>query len=208
MRVLVACEFSGVVREAFCRRGHDAWSCDLRDTEIPGQHIKGHIGNVLGRDRNWDLVIAHPPCTYLCNSGVRWLFKGGRGNVVDDERWGRMVEAAYFFCFFRDLNLPRVCIENPIQHKYARRIIKTPYTQIVQPWQFGHGETKATCLWLKNLPPLKPTNVVNGRDGRIWKMPPGPERERERSKTYAGIAEAMAAQWGSLASSRSGMERD
>lgn len=185
MNVLVACEFSGVVRNEFTKRGHDAWSCDLLPTEIPGQHYQGDISDIL--HDNWDLVIAHPPCTRLCNSGVRWL----------NERnlWKELDEAAEFFKQFLDLPCP-TCIENPIPHKYALKRIGKKYDQIIQPWMFGHGETKATCLWLKDLPLLKPTNIVDGRVGRIHKLGPSENRSKERSKTYSGIAEGMATQWG------------
>ena len=194
MRVLIACEFSGIVRDAFAERGHDAWSCDLLPSEKNGNHIKDDVLRHL--DEHWDLMIAHPPCTYLANSGVRWLKER-------PERWQLMVEAAQFF--HRLLmglstdplwNIPRVAVENPIPHKYALEYIGWKYDQIIQPWQFGHPETKATCLWLYNLPKLKATKVVEGRHGRVWKEPPSPERWKNRSRTYQGIAEAMAQQWG------------
>ena len=191
MKVLIACEFSGIVREAFKAKGHDVWSCDLLDTEIPGQHIKGDVLEIL-KD-GWDLMIAHPPCTYLTNSGVRWLF-----DKDINKRRDRMAALRNAIMDFADLlNAPieKIVIENPIQHKYAREYIRK-YDQIIQPWQFGHGETKATCLWLKNLPKLKPTNIVSGREGRVWKESPGPNRWKNRSRTYTGIAEAMAEQWG------------
>lgn len=186
MRVLVACEFSGIVREAFAKRGHDAWSCDILPTDQPGNHIQGDVLDIL--DDDWDLMIAHPPCTLLCNSGVRWL-------KDDAIRMNKMVEACKFFRTFLNCSIPQICIENPIPHKYARTIIGN-YTQIIQPWQFGHGETKATCLWLRNLPLLKPTQIVSGREPRIHKMGPSPDRWKKRSVTYSGIAEAFAAQWG------------
>lgn len=187
MKVLIACEFSGIVREAFRRRGHDAWSCDLLDTEIPGQHYKGDIRDLL-RDY-WDLMIFHAPCTRLANSGVHWL--------AERNLWNEMEEAAYFFKMLLDADVPMICGENPIPHKYALSLIGRKYDQIIQPWQFGHGETKATCLWLHNLPLLKPTNIVEGREQRIHKEPPGEERWKNRSRTFTGIAEAMAEQWGS-----------
>lgn len=189
MKVLIACEFSGIVRESFKKKGHDAWSCDLLDTEMPGQHIQESVLKYLGSD--WDLIIAHPPCTYLANSGVRWLHE-------QKGRMDKMVHAAMFFRRFQNQvikNNTKVCIENPIPHKYAKQYIGN-YTQLIQPWQFGHGETKATCLWLYGLPKLEPTNIVEGRDQRIWKMSPGPDRQKERSRTYQGIADAMANQWG------------
>lgn len=187
MKLLVACEFSGIVREAFRSRGHDAWSCDLLPTEIPGQHIEGNVFYHF-RNEKWDMMIAHPPCTYLCNSGVRWLKN-------NKERISQMIFAANFFKSLFDSDIPKIAIENPIPHKYAIDIIRK-YDQIIQPWQFGHGETKATCLWLKGLPKLRPTNIVEGRESRIHKMPPSENRGKERSRTYQGIAEAMAQQWG------------
>lgn len=183
MRVLVACEFSGVVRRAFRERGHDAWSCDLLPTEdCSAFHIQGDALRVMFR-QEWDLMIAHPPCTHLAVSGARW-FKD------------KQQEQAEALQFVRDLMaapIPRICIENPIS--ILSSVIRKP-DQIIQPWMFGHGETKATCLWLKNLPNLFPTNIVEGREARIHKMPPGPDRWKERSRTFTGIAEAMAAQWG------------
>jgi site-specific DNA-cytosine methylase len=182
MNVLVACEFSGVVRDAFRERGHDSISCDFLPTESSGPHIQGDVlDNIL--DNGWDLMVAFPPCTHLSVSGARW-FKDKR------------VEQQQAIKFFMDLvNAPieRIAIENPIG------IMSTKYRkpdQIVQPWMFGHGETKATCLWLKGLPKLIPSNVVSGREGRVWKMGPSPTRSKERSRTYQGIAEAMATQWG------------
>lgn len=186
MRVLVACEFSGIVRTAFEEAGHEAWSCDLLPTEKPGNHHKGDVRDLLG-DR-WDLIIAHPPCTYLCNSGVRWLHeKLGR--------WEKLDAAAEFFRLFLRANCPRVAVENPIPHKYAVERIGRSYDQIIHPWQFGHGETKATCLWLRGLLPLVPTNIVEGREARVHQMAPGPDRSKERSRFYPGIAQAMADQW-------------
>jgi hypothetical protein len=190
MRVLVACEFSGVVRDAFSARGHDAWSCDLRDSERPGQHIRGDAREVVQRG-SWDLLIAHPPCTHLASSGARWWARK-RAQVQMPWGPGDPDSGLAFFRFFLDSSITRLCVENPVG--LASRV--TPPTQIIQPWQFGHGETKATCLWLRGLPPLKPTNVVDGRAARIHMMAPSLERERERSRTYAGIAQAMAEQWG------------
>jgi hypothetical protein len=192
MKVLVACEFSGVVRDAFRRRGHDAWSCDLEppEGEFPQFHLAGDVRPWL--IPAWDLLIAHPPCTYLCNSGVRWLY-GGKGAARDPARWRLMEEGAVFFRAMLDAPVPRIAVENPIMHRHAG--LPKP-TQIIQPWQFGHGEIKATCLWLKNLPELTPTSVVEGRHPRIHRASPGPDRWKERSRTYTGIAEAMAEQWG------------
>jgi site-specific DNA-cytosine methylase len=181
MRVLVACEYSGIVREAFTRQGHDAWSCDLLPTEIPGNHIQGDVLPLL--DDGWDMMIAHPPCTHLAVSGARW-FK--------DKRHEQQ-EALAFVQALLDAPIPRIALENPVSVISSR--IRKP-DQIIQPWQFGHGETKATCLWLKNLPTLAPTNIVEGRANRIHRMPPGPDRWKERSRTFTGIADAMAAQWG------------
>ena len=181
MRVLVACEYSGTVRDAFAARGHDAWSCDLLPTERLGNHIHGDVLQHL--HRNWDLMIAHPPCTHLAVSGARW-FK---------DKQIEQVEALDFVRRLLDAPIPRIALENPISIISSR--IRKP-DQIIQPWQFGHGETKATCLWLKNLPKLVPTNIVEGREARIHKMPPGPDRWKERSRTFEGIAQAMAQQWG------------
>jgi len=185
VRVLVACEFSGVVREAFASLGHDAWSCDLLPPE-DGKlfHLPMDVRTVLREP--WDLMIAHPPCTDLASSGARW-FK---------EKGAERQELALMFV--RDLMnapIPRIAIENPVGIISSR--IRKP-DQIIQPWQFGHGETKATCLWLKNLPKLMPTKIAKARNPRIHRMPPGPNRWKERSRTYAGIAKAMAQQWGCL----------
>jgi hypothetical protein len=182
MRVLVACEFSGTVRDAFRDRGHDAWSCDLLPTERPGQHIIGDALAVLGE--GWDLLIAHPPCTHLAVSGARW-FKSKPPELQAD--------ALAFVRALLDAPIQRIALENPISVISSK--IRKP-DQVIQPWQFGHGEVKATCLWLKGLPPLVPTNVVEGREARVHKMAPGPDRWRERSRTFAGIARAMAEQWG------------
>ena len=183
MRVLIGCEFSGTVRRAFRARGHDAWSCDILPSEDESPyHLQGDVFSVL--NDGWDLAIFHPPCTRLTVAGARW-FKG------------KEEEQAQAIAFVERLwacDIPRVCIENPIGVLSTRSMLGKP-TQIVQPWQFSHGETKATCLWLRGLSPLVPTDIVNGREARIHKMPPGPNRWKERSRTYAGIAEAMAEQW-------------
>ena len=187
MRVLVACEFSGAVRDAFAARGHEAVSCDLLPSEKPGPHHQGDVVELL--EDGWDLLIAHPPCTYLCNSGVRWLW----------EQPGRPRKMEAAVDFFRQLlyaPIPRRAVENPIPHRYAVAAIGRKYDQLVQPWQFGHGETKATCLWLHGLPYLRPTCIVKRRYARVHKMPGGPRQSTERSRTYRGIAEAMAEQWG------------
>ncbi|MDD3039617.1 hypothetical protein [Bacteroides sp.] len=190
-RVLVGCEFSAAVRSAFEAAGWEAWSCDLEETEIPGNHYKGDIRDML--DQHWDLAIFFPPCTYLSNSGVRWLYNADK--TTNTERWANMVAGAEFFKMLLESDIEHICVENPVQHKYARAIIEHEYTQIIQPWQFGHGETKATCLWLKNLPRLEPTNIVSGREHRIHRMSPSADRQRERSRTFEGIAYAMADQW-------------
>ena len=195
MRVLVACEFSGIVRDAFTDRGHSAMSVDLLPTERnPINHWQGDVLDVL--DWGWDLMIAHPPCTYLANSGVRWLYKDGE---PDEDRWLRMADSAEFFRALLNAPIPRIAVENPVMHKYARIIVGRGPDQYVQPWQYGHPETKATGLWLKNLPKLEPTNIVVGREPRVHHASPGPDRWKERSRTLTGIAEAMADQWGSLA---------
>lgn len=250
LRVLVACEFSGIVRDAFAAMGHFARSVDLLPTEalsepvryrhefgcISGhaeydpacdecvygepwchrcdayayeclclgptedeaeyaddcehgaRHLSGDLFTVWDID-SYDLLIAHPPCTYLANSGVRWLHER-------PERWAQLDEAAEFFRRVLDLPVPRICVENPVPHRYAVERIGRTYDQTIQPWQFGHGETKRTCLWLRNLPPLVPTKVVEGREARIHRMPPGPERQKERSRFFPGVARAMAEQWG------------
>jgi hypothetical protein len=187
-RLLVACEHSGVVRDAFLRKGWDAISCDLLPTESEGPHYVGDVRDLL--NERWDMMIAHPPCTYLCNSGVRWLYnKDGTHNVM---RWGLTNDASDFFQDLLSSPIEHIAIENPIPHKWSR--LPKP-TQTIQPWMFGHGETKATCLWLKNLPKLTPTNVVEGREQRIWKLSPSKDRWKERSRTFLGIADAMAVQW-------------
>ncbi len=180
MRVLVACEYSGIVRDAFADRGHDAMSCDLLPTEKPGPHHLGDVRDVI--HDNWDLMIAHPPCTHLAVSGARW-FK---------DKQQEQAEALEFVKLLLDAPISLIALENPVSVISSQ--IRKP-DQIVQPWQYGHGETKATCLWLKGLPPLKPTNVVEGREQRVHRMAPGPNRWRERSRTFTGIAEAMASQW-------------
>ena len=202
MKGITGCEYSGRVRDAFRKRGHDFISCDLLDTEVPGPHYKGDVFDIIN---DQDILIAHPPCTYLANSGVRWLAstkekKGFEWNekyqiYINPERWELMVEGAMFFMKLLTCKIPKKAIENPIMHKYALEIIGARPTQIIQPWMFGHGETKATCLWLVNLPKLKPENIVEGREQRIWKLPPGPDRWKERSRTFEGVAEAMANQW-------------
>jgi len=197
MKVLVACEYSGRVRDAFIAKGHDAMSCDILPSDTPGPHHEGDIFDVL--DDGWDLMIAHPPCTYLANSGVQHLHK-------DPKRWDRMKCGALFFRALWLADIKKICIENPVMHKYAVRYIGQRQTQVVQPWMFGHTEQKQTCLWLHNLPKLEPTDNVkeemmllpkNQRE-RLHYLPPSPTRWKERSTTYQGIADAMAEQWGTL----------
>ena len=204
MRVLVACEYSGKVREAFRAKGHDAWSCDLlpADDGSP-HHIQGDVLEIL--NDGWDLLIGHPPCTYLCNSGVCWLH-------TRPERWDQMREGAEFFKALWEADIPKIAIENPIMHKYAKEIIGSTQTQLIQPYQFGHPESKATCLWLKGLDPLVETDNVKD----VWKslpkreaqrlhmLPPSEERWKLRSETYQGIADAMADQWGDEGTCRNG----
>ena len=183
MKVLIACEFSGIVRNAFRARGHEAWSCDLPSvlTEQPGQHFYGDVRHIL--DDRWDLMIAHPPCTHLAVSGARW-FK---------DKKKEQEEALEFVRLLLSAPIQKIALENPISIISSN--IRKP-DQIIQPWMFGHGETKATCLWLKNLSKLEPTNIVSGREAKVHMMPPGPDRWKNRSRTYQGIADAMAEQWG------------
>ena len=186
MRVLVACESSGAVRRAFRAIGHDAWSCDLLPAEDGDEHHL--LGDVLPHlSEGWDLMCGFPPCTHLSSSGARWH--------AQKRADGRQGEGIRFFLFLASAGIPRIAIENPIG------VMSTHFRkpdQIIQPWQFGHGEVKATCLWLKNLPTLKPTNVVGGREPRVHRMPPGPDRWKERSRTFEGLARAMAGQWAPL----------
>ena len=194
MNVLIGCEFSGIVREAFRKKGHNAWSCDLLEAEDGSKyHIRGDILKIL--THNWDLMIAHPPCTHLCVSGARWF----KDKQVEQEK------ALEFVKLLMNAPIKRIAIENPVSIISTQ--IKKP-DQMIQPWQFGHGETKTTCLWLKNLPKLEWTsntydwksleyhNVIKGREQRLWKLPPSENRWKLRSKTFQGIAEAMAEQWG------------
>ena len=184
MRVIVACEYSGRVREAFRKLGHDAWSCDILESEDDSEfHIQTRIEDII--NDGWDLMIAHPPCTHLAVSGARH-FKAKQESGVQQE-------ALEFVRLLLEADIPKIALENPISIISSK--IRKP-DQIIQPWQFGHGETKATCLWLKGLPKLVPTNIVDGREQRIHKMPPSPTRWKERSRTYQGIADAMAQQWG------------
>lgn len=193
----MACEYSGTVRDAFIRAGHWAMSCDLLPTDAPGPHHQGDVFDVLGD--GWDLMIAHPPCTFMSNSGAKHLYIDGRKeNGPDPARWAAMEDAARFFRALYDAPIPRIAVENPVMLGHAKRLIGVPQTQVIHPWQHGHGESKSTCLWLRGLPPLLPTDEVEGREQRIWKMGPSPDRWKLRSATYPGIAAAMAAQWGPL----------
>lgn len=185
MRVLVACEFSGTVRNAFARMGHDAWSCDLLPSETPGNHIIADVLDILPglRGERWDLMVGHPLCTHLCVSGARWF----------SEKAAEQADALAFFCTLLDAPIPRICLENPVGI-VSTRIMKP--SQVIQPWQFGHAENKRTCLWLKGLPKLRPTRIMTGdKINRIHEMGPGPDRWKERSRTFQGIADAMAKQW-------------
>jgi hypothetical protein len=183
-KILVACEFSGIVREAFSVRGYDAWSCDFLPSELPGQHIQGDVLKIL--NWGWDLMVAHPPCTHLAVSGARWF----------EYKEKEQEEALEFVRLLLESPIPRIAIENP------KSVISTrirPPDQIVHPWWFGHGEKKLTCWWLKNLPPLKPTNIVEGRAERVLNAPDSRGRQRDRSRTYTGMADAIANQWGEYA---------
>lgn len=185
MRVLIACEFSGIVREAFRKRGHDAWSCDLLPTEQPGNHIQDDVLNHL--NEGWDMMIGHPECTYLCFAGIRW-------NVGNPDRERKTVQAIVFFEKLLDAPINKICLENPVG--VIPRRTRRKWAQIIHPWQFGHEEEKKTCLWLKNLPPLQPTRIMDKREQKVFYMAPSKDRSKKRSLTYTGIAEAMAIQWG------------
>lgn len=183
MRVLVACEYSGRVRDSFAALGHEAMSCDLLPTESPGNHYQGDVRDVLGD--GWDLMVAHPPCTHLAVSGARYFAR--------KRETGEQQAALDFVRMLLDVPIPRIALENPVSIISSQ--IRKP-DQIVQPWMFGHGETKATCLWLRGLPKLVPTSIVDGRENRVHRMPPSPDRWKDRSRTYLGVAQAMASQWG------------
>jgi hypothetical protein len=195
MKVLIACEYSGKVRDAFIKKGHDAISCDLLPTDQPGPHYQGDVLDIL--DDGWDMLIAHPECTYLTNSGVCWLHR-------DPQRWIKLFKAAAFFKRLLNCNIPKKCIENPIQHKYAKQLIGMGQSQIIQPWMFGHPEKKATCLWLENLTLLEPTDNVKSeiellpknKQQRLHYLPPSKDRWKIRSTTFDGVANAFAEQWG------------
>lgn len=180
MKVLIACEYSGIVRDAFAALGHDVMSCDLLPSERLGKHYQGDVFDIIGE--GFDLMVAHPPCTHLAVSGSRWFHLKQKEQAEALEFVRRLLAAP----------IPYIALENPVSVISTK--IRKP-DQVIQPWMFGHGETKATCLWLKGLPPLRPTNIVEGREPRVWKMPPGPDRWKERSRTFQGIADAMAKQW-------------
>ncbi len=192
MRVLIACEFSGVVREAFAACGHDAWSCDLEPTDIPGQHYQGDVMDII--NDSWDLMIAHPPCTYLSNAGARFLYPNKQ---LNEDRLKLGMEAKEFFMKLYNADIEKIVVENPIPSK----IYGLPkYTQTIQPYEYGHPFQKKTCLWLKGLPELKPTNIVTDRQSTKvpgnWFNKGGKDRQKNRAKTFEGIADAMAEQWG------------
>ena len=193
MRVLVACEESQTITKAFRALGHEAFSCDL--VECSGGEPAWHIlqDATIALEQDWDLVIAHPPCTYLTNSGARWLYDAN--GARDPARWDAMRKGAEFFKLFTSITKCPVAVENPIPLSVARDLMGSDYHQIIHPWQYGHGETKATCLWLRGLPLLQPTEIVEGREPACWRLPPSKDRARLRSKTYTGIAKAMASQW-------------
>ena len=198
MRVLVACEYSGKVRDAFTALGHEAWSCDILPSESKGKHIQGDVLDMLGGfcGGKWDVLLAFPPCTYLTVSANKWYKdqpKRPSGALVGAERREAREQAKGFFMALMNAPIDKIAIENPIG------IMSTQYRkpdQVVQPWMFGHGETKATCLWLKGLPKLEPTNIVDGREQRMHLMTPSVDRAKKRSETYTGVANAMASQWG------------
>ena len=192
MRVLIACEFSGTVREAFAAKGHDAWSCDLEPTDIPGQHYQGNVMDIINDD--WDMMIAHPPCTYLSNAGARFLYPNKQ---LNEDRLKLGMEAKEFFMKLYNADIEKIVVENPIPSK----IYGLPkYTQTIQPYEYGHPFQKKTCLWLKGLPELKPTNIVTDRQSTKvpgnWFNKGGKDRQKNRAKTFQGIADAMAEQWG------------
>ena len=185
VKILIACEFSGIVRDAFTALGHDAWSCDLLPTERPGQHIQADVRSVL--DAHWDMMIAFPPCTHLASSGARWF--------AEKRKDGRQRDGIEFFMLLANSDIPKIAIENPVG--IMSRLYRKP-DQIIQPWQFGHPETKATCLWLRGLPLLVSTLCVSGRQPRVHHEAPRADRWKRRSRTLSGIAAAMAQQWGGL----------
>lgn len=190
MKVLVACEFSGIVRDAFIEAGHESISCDLLPTERPGPHIQDNV--LLHLNKGWDMMIAHPPCTRLCNSGVRWLH--------ERDLWAEMEKSAKFFKTLLEASIPRIAIENPVMHRYAMEIIGHRPNFSIQPWQLGAPFKKRTCFWTKNLPPLKPLRGASDCDAVAYSYnaPPHPDRWKNRSRTYPGVAKEMANQWGKV----------
>ncbi|TJV70324.1 MAG: hypothetical protein E5X76_20015 [Mesorhizobium sp.] len=201
MRILVGCEISGIVRRAFATLGHDVWSCDLQPSEDgSNRHMVCDVRDVL--NDGWDLLaVMHPPCTRLCNSGVRWLTAPPKGKSLE-QIWADLDEGAHLFSACWNAPIERIAVENPVMHKHAKARIRNyePPAQSIQPWQFGDGEAKRTCFWLKNLPPLVPTHPQKPDfiKHRVWRMPPGPDRQKERSRFFPGVAQAMADQWGCL----------
>lgn len=203
LKILIGCEFSGTVREAFRKLGHDATSCDFLPTELPGPHYQGNVLDIV--DEPWDIAIFHPTCRYVANSGALRLYKGGKkSNGIDQDRWDKMIEAAHFFKKLYNLKIPHIALENPIMLGYAQKIIGVGPSQTIQPNWFGHPESKATCLWLRSLPNLVPTNKLEKPASGHWenqtksgqnKLPPSKDRWMIRSRTYPGIADAMAIQW-------------
>ena len=192
MKVLVACEYSGIVRDAFAAKGHNAWSCDILPTESPGNHYQGDVLEHL--DKGWDLMIAHPPCTYLSNAGARYLYPKGK---LNEDRYKLGLKAKEFFMALYNAPINKICVENPI----SSRIFALPkYTQTIQPYEYGHPFSKNTRLWLKNLPELKPTNIIYKRQSTKipgnWFNKGGKDRQKNRSKFFDGFAQAMADQWG------------
>lgn len=197
MRILVACEFMGHVRDAFLARGHAAISCDLEPTTVPGPHIVGDVRNYL--HEGWDMLIGFPPCTYMCNSGLEWFTRVSKNPkvVTGPMRWTKLAEAVELFLALWNAPIEKIALENPIMHPHAKSMIGVQQSQVIQPWQFGHHEQKATCLWLKNLPLLEPTDIVPvyHRD-RSHNEPKSKDRWKKRSETFSGFALAMAQQWG------------
>jgi hypothetical protein len=192
MKILIACEYSGIVRDAFAAKGHDAWSCDILPTESPGNHFQGDVLEHL--DKGWDLMIAHPPCTYLSNAGARFLYPKGK---LNEDRYKLGLKAKEFFMALYNAPINKICVENPISSK----IYNLPkYNQIIQPYEYGHPIQKRTCLWLKNLTKLQPTNITNKKQSTKipgnWFNKGGKDRQKNRSKFFKGFANAMAAQWG------------
>ena len=195
MKILVACEMSQAVTMAFVEKGHTVYSCDILDTvgPRPDLHLKQDVRNVL--PLQWDMLIAFPPCTYLANSGARWLYNKDKTKNI--QRWMDMRAGAHFFkLFLQQDHIPKICVENPVQHGHAKKIINQDFTHSIQPWQYGHGYCKRTCFWLKGLPDLQPTEIVEGREQTIHRLPPGKDRAMLRSLTPQGVALAMADQWG------------